>query len=1239
MVDYEKDLQEKLVQSYQGRLDAVERELRDSLGDDEKIQHLESLKTIGNEILNTLGQDHELMQKVQGLIDDERLASDAQAEASWELRSALVRARNKEIYRLFKKAKGEENKLSTEDYERYQLLLRQNAIDLGLRPIGTENDGNPDEYWREDEGVKYKLVEEGKSRDGFVRECDFYLKALEGIEETAAGGGGEALEEEREAIKTKLLELTKKLNHLREVLANEEDEVIDPDSLVKLRREAAELSDELNELIDYDDALREAYEKQLWRLDQLTQQLKDRVSSSRKKHEKSDEVKSPPTGPEKGELTRVDSVEDRVPEKFRALQEQSDKLQERLVDPAFDPRGENQPKELLRAYDEADAEFELLGEKANRSSGNEAHVLRKLAKLLKNDYLSNANEVIRLARARIQELDMLESDDAFAKAFAEAKSSHAWGTLKNLIEEDKDRDWSADDLDEISSHRVILEEAYEELVEYLQTLPHANQLLDHLYSTDKIAFDRIIEAADEQVWWKGTADLRSFIQSTVDNLIGVVGRASVMDPDERAKLRKDLEQASNDFESLHRAVKGAGYLSSRWHQHSVIRSVVPSLENDIVYVQQHLLGVLSEDVDSIPVAEMSITELSDFIDNKGIDPFMWNEWKFQPVNRLKDIIERWKAEVFNPTTNFESPTDEARELERIEQKVRIQLTTLDNKGIYETGKASIDRSILYDELANRQVSRQELLLATTQHPVWGSAVRHMLRWVIETAAVASDSFTPYSSFFDQEMQYDERISYETLSGEGGRDALSGFLTEHFASQAEGLWGLSDEQFDMAKMFTQLLFTSFNMLDISYRELRKGTKTRAHHKKGGEDIDHGVMQDPFAMIQDMLRYGGAEKHWGVHMWVFFDIDPELIHNLGLRFGADGEHEHVLEMAEKLRQHKSVFYDVEYYLGSVEMPGFCEFVFPDEYSLVTLRECERLRFVNKIYTTKADNPSYTIDDHDNIPEKWKPNVVPMDLYQVSEMGWQQVVEMTLSDIPVDLSIKDVMDEFEEGKRGGLLNKFLSALGKLKMFPDNPLRNMGTYPDGERCSLAELLLLDFIWRIFAHFEGNSQDRAKLWDEIVGALKHSNELGGLASNMYGIDLKGVVNRVVDRMGSVVTRVEGDPSHPYAHKHYNVRPWEYRDEKFSDYMIWIRTWWREERSGWSREDLRDKDFPESEYPSLLQIRERWPETRADVAAWLTGRIGRFPTREEQEIAEMIQDRFVPPAAVRHGTLRKEKAA
>jgi len=610
------------------------------------------------------------------------------------------------------------------------------------------------------------------------------------------------------------------------------------------------------------------------------------------------------------------------------------------------------------------------------------------------------------------------------------------------------------------------------------------------------------------------------------------------------------------------------------------------------------------------VSTMSLKEVVDEVvggveggDLANLDVFDWGFWKAAPESHNKDLFNRFQNIAYSALPEREADID------RVVQKIRAQLVTLDNKLIEEIGKATTDRPNLFKELNKRQVSRTELLSVTTQHPEWGGQVREMLRFIIEQGAKRPG-----------EEGYINNLSYDTLSGESGRSNLGAELEKRFGHYHE-----------YARFFASKLFTAFDMLTISLQELQKKTKTRGHNGFV-DDKDRVLLQDPLAgYIHRSQRYGGNKKDWAGWWMIYLPpipvnqtLGPQGNDEQGHRI--DGAHT-LREMQEMVLANQEVYFDTDAIRGKIPFRGFCESFFPDTYNLATLGPGEALR----VWDTLVDGTGnvllrYEVDTATGITrvtddggtllgtisgeDLFDPAGVrlggikeknvgvnlsgrlisvaesssKMEDYLTAEGAWQELLEHMFQSIP-PLTRAQIMEESKEGGKGGLLSEWLQAAGRAKMFPGSHLRE-GLAP----------MLTHFIFRLFTAYKGTTTDsRQELFHEVVEALRHSKQIGGLDAPY----LRAQVDIVINNLRG-----------PWHGMSYSLKPYNhYRENQLDEY---VDKWWHHEKG------------------SAPPHSKKW---------LIPTQLG-FTSTEEHEYFEIKARRITPPLPInRNGSLLQEKEA
>ncbi len=361
-------------------------------------------------------------------------------------------------------------------------------------------------------------------------------------------------------------------------------------------------------------------------------------------------------------------------------------------------------------------------------------------------------------------------------------------------------------------------------------------------------------------------------------------------------------------------------------------SVVQAIEQLVPRIRDLLdAGGILETMLKPEVSTMSLAELADEIGDSRMDPFLWKEWKGPTGgNREREVINEFMKKA---NTNIEG--DPKAEIDRIVYKVKVQLKTMDNQNQHENEKASTDRSQLYAEMQKRIITRRELLIATTYHPEYGAQLSEILEHVVKTASLRPDQCVVLRDGKELSIlvndlrpgetplyEFDGEMNFFLLIGETGRTVLDRYINKVF--------GEGGKRYDpRALEFAQLIYTNFDYLTLSLRELQKTTQTRGHNG-AVKDPDRIMFSDPLAAaVHRMFRYGGNDEDWS--MWILFyhedlrkskfkygkkePLKPEAIARGVTKETAKSEdwtwpdHEAMIKLQQQMWRHERMFFEID------------------------------------------------------------------------------------------------------------------------------------------------------------------------------------------------------------------------------------------------------------------------------------------------------------------------------------------
>lgn len=563
------------------------------------------------------------------------------------------------------------------------------------------------------------------------------------------------------------------------------------------------------------------------------------------------------------------------------------------------------------------------------------------------------------------------------------------------------------------------------------------------------------------------------------------------------------------------------------------------------------------------VPNMSLEEIVDELISKGFDPFRSEELS-KEVHITRNIE---LASVFNERKN-EVLLDQQQDLARITQKVRAQLYFLDNALSGLTGQATVDRSRVIDAMQGRfQMSRKELIKATTEHPVFGADIVEMVDCIRNTASVPKGHmlvrrnlvmsngetlFWPKRKRLSQDVrlvremtvlikenQFDSNddeevfrhipigynpqdpppisvqpaITYDDLAVEGGREKLTEFLHQRFASKNK-----------LAIEFANLLFNATGEISTVLARLQRRTKTQQHTDNA--EVDPVLLLDPLAAAEHRAeRNGGNPKDW-VLWWLACLEKIPISDTLGKILGSDEERSAAIALArfrnnsapalEATKSEWEDWYDHDSFgcklkknwaeevkkaieEGFFENTDLTESLVGRLYPSQTLREKQEEvwmylscffdidNFAGKIPLLGFDetyfSPLYNLavlGDTESLGSRGQ--VEPITNFQTAEKTWGEILEMIFKNVGSKLSTNVIFEQAVVGQKGGLVGKWLSLWSALKIFP------------GKQMELFEPLTIFFFYQIAQSYKGRGSEALRdLHTNFIQALTDSQQSGGL--------------------------------------------------------------------------------------------------------------------------------------------------
>lgn len=367
------------------------------------------------------------------------------------------------------------------------------------------------------------------------------------------------------------------------------------------------------------------------------------------------------------------------------------------------------------------------------------------------------------------------------------------------------------------------------------------------------------------------------------------------------------------------------------------------------------LNTAGLDASEVPNYELALDRINKFIEERkrpkylnwdeivaemlrlNMDP--WDHSKYEAGGTAsqyeKELYLIWIGKRNKPKEERESP--EAR-LKRVESKTLIQLVVLDNEMQAENERACSVRDILFDKLKEKDVFRDELLEATTCHPVYGMDIRAMLFFIIEHGA---ESTANYNAIVNESQG--RGYVLRTLKDEFG---------EILKAKYPGEDGKESETYKRIFDLVPLLYNVFNLVDTSFAELQSRTATQLHSRgaKGEPGIDVVMIdRSDAAAVHRSQRYD-KEADWSQWDLIYYP-EPQFIGQsdnpdkptINDR-GADRESNHKLRaIRHKLLLHQKAHFTTTGFEGKIPPSTLFNPLFPD--TIQFLLPAEACPYINK------------------------------------------------------------------------------------------------------------------------------------------------------------------------------------------------------------------------------------------------------------------------------------------------------
>ncbi len=626
------------------------------------------------------------------------------------------------------------------------------------------------------------------------------------------------------------------------------------------------------------------------------------------------------------------------PQEVRALADQTLSLTQFLNDPKFDP--ESKPDLMAnfsRAIELAKASLEDL----RKSSSLKAAALTQ-------EYIEPADAVKVRLQGRLIGLENVRQEEI--KQRAESEAEHIYKSVRY------------DDLRKIAEAPHL--PPNDEVTPTITKLKTLREQLKTEQSPSQIEaniFDAALEVYVSKVDLKiADLEIAEFGQKT-EKLREAIAQINKIDPLTRTDdlspepLSASAIQKRMDAIRIFRAQAEKIGIFDVTNQPPHLVQEINELNNNVIKAQRLGADYLAEANRLKPAEEMSDKELADEIVHNRMDPLLWGEWKVPTGvdQRTRDVINKFIIDVVF-TRKEDKPKEE---LERLYQKLRVQLGTMDNKLVGEDEKATVNRAELYKEMQGRVITRREEVIVAS---LWDGQALDIIDYILRVAVKRKN-----------EAGYNPRLSYEVLASENGRTYLSQEVTRIFGS---GGRNYAKE----AQALAQVLFTSHDLLAIILRERQKMTQTGAH-QIGVKDIDHNLLQEPTGpMVHRAFRYGGNDMDWSL-WWLFYleNVigDSKLWKQLGIN--SDDPHQwstepggeweklwkyrrlgrspanlkRIWEIQELIKLHQNGYFDITGITGSIPFPKELETLFPATDAYMKMFPGESIWRVNEFIDNKG------------------------------------------------------------------------------------------------------------------------------------------------------------------------------------------------------------------------------------------------------------------------------------------------
>lgn len=590
-------------------------------------------------------------------------------------------------------------------------------------------------------------------------------------------------------------------------------------------------------------------------------------------YEKSIQEKKPDQEPQKQEDMKEEKEEEgeKIEEEteqeklFKQYKELVQKTKKRIESGYFDPDN----KDSLSDLSEAIENFRYFHQVLDRQEilgRQEWELFEQGRGLLKN----------------LRELQRKAEEIKNQQALEDFRNTDEIKNLKNAIlaipdkREELGLDDSADQVNELKTLRQTLKKAYDlarqknslEKTEFESINSEINDIIERRQEAASRVDRMLSEAQKVAAFNKEIEPLKQAIEK-------VPSKREDLSLDDFAEQRKKLLDIQEELQTELADKRSA-----------LVKKNVPEIDNIIESVRREAdrslarLDDLIAETEKPPIKDMSFKQVVNELIEESVNPFNWEWWEKQDESRHKSLVSA-----------FHDKQHDVEKQERIEQKVRAQLYFLDSDLALYTQQATVDRQRLIEYMQGPlQMSRKELIEATTENPDYGEDIKEILNFIQHSASVpegfmlvnrrvvqrngevvylpknepmltgdlevkeSSIVLIKESQFSNQDEEVFEheegqpKITYEDLAGEQGRTKLTNLINAEYGDRPE-----------MARWFANKLFTATDELSVVLARLQRRTKTQAHTNNA--EVDPVLLADPLAAATHRAeRNGGNQEDW-------------------------------------------------------------------------------------------------------------------------------------------------------------------------------------------------------------------------------------------------------------------------------------------------------------------------------------------------------------------------------------------